>query len=372
MAMNLYTSFNRLKNIPLDLTCIYKTLDDATAYVERDHTKAYAGQIIAVYGEESSSSNNGIYNVIPSADSASGLGLQKSANADDLAALKKEIDEEVKQRIAELDDKFDGIQSDLDALKQELSDEFFAQIKETQANVEKLGNDLEAAKAEFDAKIDAIYGGTGIQEAFDTIKEIADWIDKNQDVIKAFTAIEQKIVVLEQDTVPALQKKDTELETAINANKADISSIKDSISELTAKDTELQASIEDLSGKIDRHKSFTMDICGNNAFKVSDVILETVEVYIATANSDAAFYCSIEDVDGNGTYLIRSNDPADENTDNDYSLIDLSEAGRRYIYNLGCELQGDKYIRFQTPGDSSQTMQLKIRFTISKPNTIAA
>ena len=90
----LYGSLKRLQNFPLDLTCVYETYAEAEAYCKKKNSKAYLGQVIAVWNDKDEIKNS-IYFVCK--DSNDNLILKRPFNETELnngiAALKGEIKE---------------------------------------------------------------------------------------------------------------------------------------------------------------------------------------------------------------------------------------------------------------------------------------
>lgn len=377
MAQNLYTSFKRLQNLPLDLSTVYETYSEAKQYVERYKTKAHPGQVIAVYNDDDTE-KNGIYVILTTSDSSilSGLTFKKSADADDLKKLKDEIDNDIKEKLKELDVKFSDIQKEIEGIKNELSDEFFEKINATQKDVEDLKSDLSttrtdlkaeiaAAKDDLQKKIDKLYDDEGLDDTLNSIIEIAKWIEENgNNMLGTIATIQSRISKIENN-LDLIKAKNDEQDITISDINKDIKTLNDDINVINTEINTINNNIIDLRENADKHYSFNMDIPGTKSILVADMVIDSVDISVDTPYADATFNCIVADKE-NEVLLISSEDTTDDFTENQYSLIDISTKGR-YSYNLNYPIVGEKYIRFTTTaGGLTQNLSLNVRLSVSK------
>lgn len=131
MAQNIYASLNRASSFPLDSSCIHDTYSDALSYIEREKSKAYVGQIIAVVND---GNDNALY-VVSKNDETGKFSLEKSANANDLAVLKQQVVDEISVTM-------DAIQTSLNNLWYEVGEGFNEKFAKAVADIDAINAEL--------------------------------------------------------------------------------------------------------------------------------------------------------------------------------------------------------------------------------------
>lgn len=259
MTRDLFSSFQRLQNFPLDISSLYETLEKLNKYIESSGV-AYAGQIVGVYKDNEDL--NGVYIIV---DENGKLVPKKSASQTDLDNLGNQVKNE--------------IQVKLDKITKILGDD---ESGDETGLIQKV-NDLQK---QINYIIDNKDGKSPISNALDSIKEISDWINKNQNGIVQFNTFktETNSKFQEKDNqIKQLQKKDILLDSKISDNSA-------KITDLQNKTDKIESDISDINIKIDRlphyYHSSAQPLPGNsldaplfNATFRSGQTIKTIDIY---------------------------------------------------------------------------------------------
>lgn len=323
----LYGSLKRLQNFPLDLTCVYETYADAEAYCKKKNSKAYPGQVIAVWNDGKKTS---LYLVVKNSDNE--LSLQGSVNEEDLDErfniLKQEILEkynELKTENSKLSERLGITEADLTELSKKHDTDIAAINTKVDENVKDL-----------DSRIKEIIDNN-IAGDYKDLTEIANWIKQfigDDGTLGSLGSIANAINN-NTEKIRSADEKISALTTRANQTDATIGSLRDTDKKLQAsisQNTQAIAAVENklpitYHGKLSNTTKITEDLTENDE-------IEEVIINILTADEDnkvSGFKLHIEYADGEDDTLISAN--SEDNCD----YIDITTPGA-YKYFLNYDL----------------------------------
>lgn len=361
----LYGSLKRLQNFPLDLTCVYETYAEAEAYCKKKNSKAYLGQVIAVWNDKDEI-NNSIYFVCK--DSDDNLILKRPVNKKDLdngiADLKKEIEKEILEKYNELkaenlklservgltESSLTTLNNDLVALNKKHSEDIDAVNTKIDKNIESL-----------DSRINEIIDDK-IPGNYEDLKDIADWIKQfigDDGTLNSLGAINKSIQENRKNIEIASKKIET-LDSRVNETNTKIDALKDANSQLNASIQKNSQAIEGVKSKL----PITYKGILKNTTKIAEGLtendeIEEITINICTADEDdkvAGFKVHVVYTNEDDDILISASD--DANCD----YIDISSPGTyKYLLNYNLSSEGSIMVDWT---DNTETPTFEAEYNV--------
>lgn len=206
----LFSGFSRLRDFPLDPSCIYKKLTDAQYYVEHDRT-AYVGQVLAIVADTEEIS--GLYYINENKELVNTVNLAKVR--EEIAAANQILAAALRKEIATADEQ---VKSDINKQLQELKGEFTGSLSDLNSKVEAADQIIHDLIGDADEKIAALNKALELlkddgklTESLDSIAEITEWLKKHGDDFDNLNAVIDK----GKEDIAKLQEESVDLDTRL-------------------------------------------------------------------------------------------------------------------------------------------------------------
>lgn len=197
---NVYASFRRLRDFPLDSSCRFETKSQAQEYCQTNIV--YDGQIVSIYNDDE---NNGIYLI-------SNRELLRATDTNDIDNLKSLVDD---------------LSSNLEQLETLKVNKNTTDIANLTKRINNIGEELVdfVKQDEFNQlkrDVEFITSNDSLTDRLDSIKEIADWINSNASSLEHINLIAETVneIALSYVTKDELNDRlsDVQIKTSVEYN----------------------------------------------------------------------------------------------------------------------------------------------------------
>lgn len=389
----LFKGFKRLRDFPLDPSCIYTTYVEAERYLEANRT-AYLGQVVAVYDD---GDKTGLYIIINKEGKKSYYRLASNEELVKTIVNVKELisslDSEVEKKLNETIDNVNTLLSDqkteltklVTDKATELENKFENKLEEDknlltqkiQDSEASLNEKIEKEIAELEERVRDLGFDT---DALDSFKEISEWVKEHKDQLDKLTAgyteeinkINGRVEIIETN-VADLQTRITAAETNITNLGVDIQTSNEKIKALqdagylTEEDVRKLIGTEDLQNvmKVMNFKIQSLPdayVYAVNSpvipegYVLQDLRIDVISPMQQTQKAFSIEYVSFDDPNTVIAKLIPNEEDEGYYATNPYgddsvaSLIDFSVKGSN-SYNLNYEVPVKGHLKFSITRD---------------------